>query len=64
MKNLKMKFYSYIDGKTQFSQIFLGFVLFFWGGGGGGGGGGSVDKSPRLAPVARLGRGFQTVLNY
>ena len=24
-----MKFYSYFDGKTQFSQIFLGFVSFF-----------------------------------
>ena len=37
-----MKFNSYFDGKTKFSQIFLGFVfyLFFLGGGGGGGGGG------------------------
>ena len=41
-----MKFYSYFDGKTQFSQIFLGFDIFFilffyffFGGGGGGGGG-------------------------
>ena len=38
-----MKFYSYFDGKTQFSHIFLGFVfflfiyLFFFLGGGGGG---------------------------
>ena len=38
----KVKFYSYFDGKTQFSQIFLGFVIFlffffffFFGGGGG-----------------------------
>ena len=37
-----MKFYSYFDGKTQFSQIFLGlynflclFIYLFWGGGGG-----------------------------
>ena len=38
-----MKLYSYFDGKTQFSQIFLGSVyfLFFLRGGGGGGGGGS-----------------------
>ena len=28
-----MKFYSYFDGKTKFSQIFLGFVFFFGGGG-------------------------------
>ena len=35
-----MKFYSYLDGKTQFSQIFLGcIIIFFFGGGGGGGGG-------------------------
>ena len=33
-----MTFYSYFDGKTQFSQIFLGFVFFFLGGGGKGGG--------------------------
>ena len=57
-----MKCYSYFDGKTQFSQIFLGFLfylfyfillllLFFLGGGGGGGGGCRVDKSPRLSPV-------------
>ena len=36
-----MKFYSYFDGKTQFSQIhvFLGFLfyfIFYLGGGGGG----------------------------
>ena len=38
----KIKFYSYFDGKTQFSQIFLGRIFFlflfnyffFWGGGG------------------------------
>ena len=33
-----MKFYSYFDGNTQFSQIFLGciyFFLFFIGGGDG-----------------------------
>ena len=35
----------------QFSQIFLGIVLFFFGGGGGGGGGCRVDKLPRLSPV-------------
>ena len=46
-----MKFYSYFDGKTQFSQIFLGFVFFvffffFLGGGGGGGGvGGQITAS-------------------
>ena len=43
-----MKFYSYFDGKTQFSQIFLGFVsffnIFFFFGGGGGGGGGQGGK--------------------
>ena len=37
-KNYKMELYSYFDGKTQFSQIFLGCnFLFFFGGGGGGG---------------------------
>ena len=43
-----MKFYSYFDGKTQFSQIFLGFVFFkiFLGWG-------RVDKSPRLSPVVK-----------
>ena len=45
-----MKFYSYFDGKTQCSQIFLGFVFlfiffFFGGGGGGGGGGGQITAS-------------------
>ena len=53
-----MKFYSYLDGKPFFSQIFLGlvffiFFFFFGGGGGGGGGGGRVDKSPRLSPVVK-----------
>ena len=40
--------------KTQFSQIFLGYIMFlfffFLGGGGGGVG---VDKSPRLSPVEK-----------
>ena len=38
-----MKFYSYFDGKTQFSQLFLGCIIFIFFGGGGGGGGG-VDR--------------------
>ena len=51
----KMKFNSYVDGKTQFSQKFLGFVFFFFFFlGGGGGGGGRVDKSPRLSPVIKM----------
>ena len=52
MKNYKMEFYSYFDGKTLFSQIFLGSVIFFffWGGGGGG----QVDKSPPLLPVISI----------
>ena len=25
-----MKFYSYFDGKTQFSQIFMGCIFFFF----------------------------------
>ena len=47
-----MKFYSYFIGKTQFPQIFLGFVSFFfyfflggWGGDGGGGSGGQITAS-------------------
>ena len=50
-----MKFYSYFDGKTQFSQIFLGFVsfsyilffiyLFFFFFLGGGGSGGQITAS-------------------
>ena len=45
-----MKFYSYFDGKTQFSQIFLGCIMFlflflWWGRGGG-------DKSLWLSPVS------------
>ena len=49
-----MKFYSYCDVKTQFSQIFLDCIITFWvggGGGGGGGGGWGEDKSPSLSPV-------------
>ena len=54
MKIYKMKFNSYFDGKTQFSQIFLGFVFVFGGGGGEGGGGeGRVDKSPPLSPMVQ-----------
>ena len=45
-----MKFYLYFDGKTQFSQIFLG-CIFFLGWGGGGGGGWGLNKSPPLSPV-------------
>ena len=45
-----MKFYSYFDGQTQFSQLVLGFIVFFFFFGGGGGGG-PVDKSPHLSPV-------------
>ena len=44
-----MEFYSYFDGKTQFLQIFLGFVFFFWGGGVG-----QVDKSLPLLPVISI----------
>ena len=43
-----MKLYSYFDGKTLFSQIFLGCIFFFFLGGGGVGG---LDKSSRLSPV-------------
>ena len=46
-KIYKMKLYSYFDGKTQFSQIFLGCIFFV-----GVGMGGGVDKSPRLSPVS------------
>ena len=28
MKNYKMKLFSYFDGKTRFSQIFLGCIFF------------------------------------
>ena len=52
----KMKFYSYVDGKTQFHKIFLAlyFFFFFFFGGGGGGGGGRADKSPLLSPVIKM----------
>ena len=47
----------YLDGKTQFSQIFPGFVFFLVcvcvGGGGGGG-----DKSPLLSPAVILWESF------
>ena len=47
-----MKFYSNFDGKTQFSQIYKGCIIFyfillfffFFGGGGGGGGGSKQFK--------------------
>ena len=44
-KNYKMKFYSFFDGKTQFSQIFLGRILFFLMGGGVGWVGGQITAS-------------------
>ena len=43
---MKNSFSSYFDGKTQFSQIFLGCIfLIFFGGGGGGAGGGQISAS-------------------
>ena len=45
-----MKFYSYFDGKTQFSHI-IGLYNFFSFSGGGGGGGVVDNKSPPLSPV-------------
>ena len=52
-----MKFNLYFDGKTKFSQIFLGFAFFFLGGGGGG-----VFKSPYLSPVVKIGSSYDLSL--
>ena len=55
MKIYNMKFYSYFDGETVFTNISgTNNFFFFFGGGGGGEVEVGVDKSPRLSPVAYI----------